>query len=128
MEPYRSIPLDWGNPGSAYNEQSRSGFRFSRNLVPVPFNIGTVYQTQFQNGMADNAQADIIMDNNEPEEQPARSALEAQPARAQSSRARSAHLDWDSHKDRIKDLYIDKNKSLPETMKAMDEVYFFKAS
>ncbi|KAL8777117.1 MAG: hypothetical protein Q9213_007998 [Squamulea squamosa] len=45
-----------------------------------------------------------------------------------SRRARNGHLDWNAFKETIKELYINQNKSLPETMDAMNKQYSFNAS
>ena len=68
---------------------------------------------------------DTVMENVEAQEQPALVAVRPHPA---PRRAKSQHLDWDTHKPTIKSFYIDQNKSLLETMQAMDEQYSFKAS
>ncbi|RYP62306.1 hypothetical protein DL771_009791 [Monosporascus sp. 5C6A] len=43
-------------------------------------------------------------------------------------RARYGHLDWDAHKDTIKRLYMDEDKTLADTMEIMKRVHSFEAS
>ena len=71
---------------------------------------------------------DISMEGNEAEEPPAPSVAIAQPKTRSFRRVRGENLDWNAYKDAIRSLYIDQNKSLPETMQAMDNLHSFKAS
>ncbi|KAL8960231.1 MAG: hypothetical protein Q9193_003028 [Seirophora villosa] len=80
--------------------------------------------------MAHEAQPDnnVSMGNYETGPQPGPFTHEAQPDGRSSRRARSGHLDWSAHKDTIKELYLDQNMTLAQTMKAMNEQYSFDAS
>jgi hypothetical protein len=45
-----------------------------------------------------------------------------------STRSKYAHLNWDKYQAELRRLYMDENKSLPETMKIMKESHSFDAS
>lgn len=68
------------------------------------------------------------MEENIAEEQPAPSAMRAQTETASSRRGKRELVDWNAHKATIRSLYIDQNKTLSETIEAMDKFYSFKAS
>ncbi|RYP63797.1 hypothetical protein DL770_009297 [Monosporascus sp. CRB-9-2] len=48
--------------------------------------------------------------------------------RPRAPRARYGHLDWDAHKDTIKSLYMDEDKTLADTMEIMKREHSFEAS
>ena len=52
----------------------------------------------------------------------------AAPPRTASRRSKYKGLDWDEHKPKIKELYLDEDRSLSETMRIMKEAYSFNAS
>lgn len=130
MESDQSFSLGWGNHGSAYDEQVHGLFEGASQLASSSSAFGTSYQIHPRVGIVGNVQAhnDIPMEDYEAQEQPAPSAVRAPPETAPSRRTKSQHHDWDAHKALIKRLYIDQNKSLPETMEAMERLHSFKAS
>ncbi|KAL8767768.1 MAG: hypothetical protein Q9209_005854 [Squamulea sp. 1 TL-2023] len=71
---------------------------------------------------------DVSIMNHEIEPQPRPIIPGAVQVARSSHRARSGHLDWNTYKETIKELYINQNKSLPETMDAMNKQYSFDAS
>lgn len=120
MDSQQSFPFDWGdNHEPAYNQQLHDIL----GGPPQPASSSSTFEAPFQNpfrpGMVDDLQPDndISMKDNE-----------AQPESRSSRRVRGENLDWNAYKDAIWTLYIDQNKSLSETMQAMDDLHSFKAS
>ncbi|KAL8713832.1 MAG: hypothetical protein Q9225_006682 [Loekoesia sp. 1 TL-2023] len=134
MDPHPSTPFGWHNDGTAYAQQSHGLLGGSSQIPSTSAAFEASYQNPFAAGMANEAQPgnDVSMANYEMEPQPGLqpgpSIHGAQRGARPSRRARSGHLDWNAYKDTIKELYIDQNKSLPETMEAMNERYSFNAS
>lgn len=129
INPYNSFPIGWDNIDIPLPDHIRDLFTESAQPASDAFNFGTSYQAHLRNGIANDPQPnDTFEENVEAPEQLALTVVRAQPETASSRRAKSQHLDWDTHKHTIKSFYIDQNKSLPETMQAMDEQYSFKAS
>ncbi|KAI4280424.1 MAG: hypothetical protein L6R38_004469 [Xanthoria sp. 2 TBL-2021] len=104
MDSDPSIPFGWHNDGTAYDQI---------------FDPDLVHEAQAYNN--------VSMGNYETGPRPGPYIHGARDARS-SRRARSEHLDWNAHKDTIKKLYLDQNKSLSETIEAMKEQYSFDAS
>ena len=130
MNPYQYFQTGYDNRLPANNGQVRGLFTESSRPASGSSIFGTSYQAQLQNNIANYPQPenDTLMEDAEAQEQATLAAARAQPRTTSSRPAKSQQLDWKTHKPAIKRLYIDQNKSLPETMQAMDEQYSFKAS
>ncbi len=130
MDSHQSFAFNWGDHGPSYNQQSHGLLGGPSQLASSSSTFEASYQNPFQAGMANHLPPnnDISMDGIEAEEQPTPSVPTAHPKTGSSRRAKAKHLDWNAYKDAIRSLYIDQNKSLPETMQAMDDLYSFKAS
>lgn len=134
MNPHPSMPFGWHNDGTAYGQQVHGLLGGSSQMPSNSAAFEASYQIPFAADMANEAQPsnDVSMANYETEPQlgpqPGPSIHRAQRNARPSRRARSEHLDWNAYKDTIKELYIDQNKSLPETMAVMNEQYSFNAS
>lgn len=130
MDSHQSFPYNWGDHGPAYNQQVHGLLGGPSQLASTSSNFETSFQNPFHDSMANDFRPnnDIPMEGIEAEEQPIPSIATAQPETGSSRRARAEHLDWNAYKDAIWSLYIDQNKSLSETMQAMDDLHSFKAS
>ncbi|KAL8828847.1 MAG: hypothetical protein Q9170_006425 [Blastenia crenularia] len=122
-----SHPFGWPHDGAYTPFHNLIGASSRTSSAPAGFLV------PYQGYVAANTQEaqrgnEVLMGDYETEPQPAPSAPEAQSDVKPSRRARSEQLDWNAHKKAIKKLYIDQNKSLPETMAAMNEQHSFKAS
>lgn len=91
--------------------------------------FGTRQQNPFETHHSDFAEADhdVNMTGNDSERVALQQVADPSIENTRSRPADKQRLDWDSHKAIIKDLYIDQNKSLPETMKIMGDSYSFHA-
>jgi hypothetical protein len=130
MDPHQSFPFDWGNHGPAYNHQVHGLLGGPPQPASSSSTFEAPFQNRFQAGMVNDLQPnnDISMEGYEAEEPPAPSAAIAQPNTRSFHRVRGENIDWNAYKDVIRSLYIDQNKSLSETMQAMDNLHSFKAS
>ena len=130
MDLHRSLMFGWNNDGISH-DQSVHGLLENHSQIPptssgfhpryaMPSALDSTNEVQLSN--------DVSMGNAVVEPQPAQSRHGVQPDSRFPSRGRGERLDWNAHKDIIKKLYIDQNRSLPETMEAMKERYSFDAS
>ena len=130
MDPHPSFQFGWENDENTYDQQGH-GLLGLHSQTPTTSSVfGQQYQMPIAAHLANEVQVsnDTPMRNNEEEPQPAPLPHGAQPDTRFQSRGRSERLDWNAHKDMIRELYIDQNYSLPETMEAMRERYSFDAS
>jgi hypothetical protein len=87
------------------------------------------YQNPLQVNAAYGLQPDdIAMQYSGVEGHPILSVAKAQTDTRPSRRAKYGHLDWKAHKIAIRNLYMDQNKSLSETMAVMKNMHSFDAS
>ena len=131
MNPSNSLPINWSTQTNAYNEQDQSPFTGSMPSFLGPSDLGASYQNPLETHRSGFSaiDQDVSMTGNEAEN--AATALQqlAGPStnNTTSRPTKSDRLDWDRYKPIIKDLYIDQNKNLPETMKFMSENHSFVA-
>ncbi|KAL8839145.1 MAG: hypothetical protein Q9176_004648 [Flavoplaca citrina] len=130
MDSHPSSSFSWHNDEMAYHPQVNGLLGDFSQIPSTSAAFEAPYQISFAPDMAHEAQAsnNVSMGDYETGPQPGPSIHEAQRDARASRRAKSEHLDWNEYKDTIKKLYIDQNKSLLETMKAMSEQYSFNAS
>ncbi|KAL9010743.1 MAG: hypothetical protein Q9173_004349 [Seirophora scorigena] len=130
MDSHGSIPFSWPNDETAYDQQIHGLLGGSSQIPSSSAAFRASYQTPFAPDMVHEAEPNnnVSMGNYETGPQPGLFIHEAQRDGRSSRRARSGHLDWSAHKDTIKELYLDQNMTLAQTMKAMNEQYSFDAS
>lgn len=129
MDSNSLYPFDWNNQKSAYNGLVHDPLGEPSPVISGSSAFSASYQNPFRAGTANVPQpSDISMEGIEMEQPPAPSTASAQPETGSSRRAKFEQLDWNAHKASIKNLYLDENKSLPETMKVMNDIHSFKAS
>lgn len=130
MDPHQSFPFGWGNHGPTYNHQVHGLVGGAPQLPSDSSASQAPFPSSYQLGMSSDLPPidDSSMNADEVEEQPAPLDAIARPKTRSSHRAKREHLDWNAYKDAIWSLYVDQNKTLSETMEAMDNVYSFKAS
>lgn len=130
MDSNPSIPFGWHNDGTAYDQQVHGLLGDSSQIPSTSTAFEASSQIPFAPDPAHEAQAynNVSMGDYETGPPPGPYIHGAQRDARSSRRARSEHLDWNAHKDTIKKLYLDQNKSLSETMEAMKEQYSFNPS
>ena len=130
MDPHQSSPFGWGNHEATYNHQVHGLFGGAPQLASSSSTFQAPLQSPFQIGSASDfpPNNDISMEGYEVEEQSAPLDAIAQPETRSSRRTKGEQLDWNAYKNAIRSLYMDQNKTLSETMEAMENVHSFKAS
>ena len=130
MDPRQPFSFDWSNQEPTYDHHVHGLLGGPPPLASNSSNFQAPFQSSFQGAITNDLQAnnDISMEGNEVEEQPAPVDVMARPKTGASRRVTSEHLDWNLYKDAIWRLYMDQNKTLSETMEAMDNAYSFKAT
>ncbi|KAI4254099.1 MAG: hypothetical protein LQ352_003291 [Teloschistes flavicans] len=129
MDLHAPASPSWDRNGNAYHQPVHDIFDSSSLILSDSPAFQPSYHDPFTT-MENKAQpsSEISMGNNETELHSAPSIRGAQMDARPTRRARSDRLDWDACKDTIKELYIDQNKSLSETMAVMRKEYSFNAS
>ena len=126
MDPYPSILFARRDDGTAYDQQMHGLLGDPPQIPSTSTAHEASYQIPSNLAMADEARANNDVSMGHYDMGP---SMHGAPLNARSScRARNEQLDWDAHKDMIKKLYLDQNKSLSETMEAMKEQHSFHAS
>ena len=130
MDTHQSFAYAWENDGVTYGPPVHGLLASQSQIPPASSVFQPSYEMPFAPDSTNEVQLrnDVSIGNNEVEPQPAQVRHEVQPDARFPSRGRGERLDWNGHKDMIKKLYVDQNKSLPETMEAMKERYSFDAS
>ena len=130
MDPHQSFPFNWGINGPTYDQQVHGLLREPPQVASSSSTFEAPFQDPFQGSITNELQSnnDIPMAGSEEEQQLAPPVVIAQPKTAFSRRAKGEQLDWNAHKDAIRSLYIDQNKSLSDTMRDMENHHSFKAS
>ena len=111
--------MTWSNRIQAHNEHMSGDSTFV-----------TLFQAEQPNEWISNTRpnTDVSMAGYPLEGQGQGTNSEVQTETRSSQRSRSHYLDWDAHKATIKDLYLEKDKSLPETRRIMETEELFVAS
>jgi len=93
-----------------------------------PLNVDAPRPPPFSNDLHSGSDYDVVMtggtntrDDNQP---PAGSQVPTKVSR----RSRHGNLDWEAHKDELKELYLNDNWSLKDTMRVMKQKYSFPES
>ena len=126
MDSHPLVPFVSRDDGTAYGQQMHGLLGDPSQIPSTSTAHEASYQIPSNPAMADEARPNNDVSMGHYDMGP---SMHGAPPNARSSRqARGEQLDWDAHKDRIKKLYLDQNKSLSETMEAMQEQYSFHAS
>ena len=130
MEQHRSFQFVWPSPGIPYDQQVHGLLGGSSEVPSVSTGFEQSYRNPFTADMGNGFQPsnDVSMEDQQTGPPPIPSIPGAQTEARASRRARSEHLDWNAYKETIRELYIEQNNSLAETMEAMKEDYSFNAS
>lgn len=126
MDQHPSFSFAWHNPGIAYDQQVHG----LHEVPPISAGFEQSYQNPFTADRANEIQPsnDVAMEDQQTGLPPIPSIPGAQAEARALRRPRSEHLDWNAYKAKIEELYMTQNKTLPETMEAMNEKYSFNAS
>lgn len=128
MDSYQPFPFGWGYQGPTDNQQPSSPGQFPNTAMESSSTLFS-YQNLLQvNAAYDLRPDDMTVKYGGVEGHPTLSVAEAQTDTRPSRRAKYGYLDWKAHKAAIRNLYMDQNKSLSETMEVMKNVHSFDAS
>jgi hypothetical protein len=126
---YPSNPSDWN--ASAFHHMYPSNFGESANAAHE--DLQNVFATSSQSTNEPQIQQNVEparelqpevltgLDQNLP-------APMSAPPRVASRRSRYHDLNWEEHKGKIKELYLEEDRTLQDTMRIMREAYSFDAS
>ena len=130
MDPHQPFPFDWSNHGPTYNQQVHDLLEEPPQLASISSSFQAPLQSHFQSGIANDFPPNngISMEGIEVEEQPVPLKTMARPKTKSSGGVKSENPNWNAYKDAIRSLYIDKKKTLSETMAAMKNDHSFKAT
>ena len=130
MDSHPLFSFSWQNDGTPFDQQVHSLFERHSQIPSTPSVFEPSYQTPFAAHLANEVQLsnEVSRGNNDEGSQPASAVYGIQPGAGFPNRGMGERLDWNAHKDKIRELYVEQNNSLPETMEAMKELYSFDAS
>ncbi|KAK8084450.1 hypothetical protein PG997_005721 [Apiospora hydei] len=132
MDSHDSHGFSWTSPRTSRTYNFPNSFELGQDVQPVPgpSTIGPPFNAQGSSGTdsANGDTADAPMEGAALMQPPLRAVSETVPHTSTNRRSKYKHLDWDAHKDIIRQLYLDDDKTLAETMDTMKNTHSFEAS
>ena len=132
MESHNFHAFDWNSPRSSRIYDFPNSFEVGQNAQTVSGTVETNQQYHAPDismtADVNHANFDSPMDDAPSMQSPLGGAPAGPPGNNTTRRSKYRHLDWEAHKGRIKQLYLDDDKTLAETMDIMKTGHSFEAS